>query len=41
LYVPTVRGKAYIRQKVDEFKYTFQHIFGGVAHEGESISSAK
>jgi two-component system, response regulator PdtaR len=41
LYVPTERGKAYIRQKVNEFKYTFQHIFGGVAHEGEGSRSAK
>jgi DNA-binding NarL/FixJ family response regulator/DNA-binding PadR family transcriptional regulator len=41
LYTPTVRGEVYIPQKVDEFKYTFQHIFGGVAHEGESIRSAK
>jgi len=41
LYVPTERGKAYIHQKVNEFKYTFQHIFGGVAHEGEGIRSAK
>jgi len=41
LYVPTERGKAYIHQKVNEFKYTFQHIFGGVAHEGEDIRSAK
>jgi len=41
LYVPTEPGKVYIRQKVNEFKFTFQHIFGGVAHEGESISSAK
>jgi CheY-like chemotaxis protein/DNA-binding PadR family transcriptional regulator len=41
LYAPTERGDAYIRQKVNEFKYTFQHIFGGVAHEGESIRSAK
>ncbi|MFA4824522.1 MAG: response regulator [Methanoregula sp.] len=41
MYVPTERGGAYIRQKVNEFKFTFQHIFGGVAHEGESIRSAK
>ena len=41
LYVPTEPGKAYIRQKVNEFKYTFQHIFGGVADEGEGIRSAK
>ncbi|MCX6683898.1 MAG: response regulator [Methanoregula sp.] len=41
LYVPTERGAHYIRQKVNEFKYTFQHIFGGVALEGESIRSAK
>jgi CheY-like chemotaxis protein/DNA-binding PadR family transcriptional regulator len=41
LYVPTEPGKVYIRQKVNEFKFTFQHIFGGVAHEGESIRSAK
>ncbi|MDO9035309.1 MAG: response regulator [Methanoregula sp.] len=41
LYVPTEPGKVYIRQKVNEFKFTFQHIFGGVAHEGEGISSAK
>jgi DNA-binding NarL/FixJ family response regulator/DNA-binding PadR family transcriptional regulator len=41
LYAPTGEGDIYIRQKVNEFKYTFQHIFGGVAHEGESIRSAK
>lgn len=41
LYVPTEPGKVYIRQKVNEFKFTFQHIFGGVAHESESIRSAK
>ena len=40
-YVPTAKGKVYIKQKVNEFKYTFQHIFGGVAHEGEGIRSAK
>jgi len=41
LYFPTAWGEAYIRQRVNEFKNTFQHIFGGGAHEGESISSAK
>ena len=41
LYVPTEQGKVYIRQKVNEFKFTFQHIFGGVADEDESIRSAK
>ena len=41
LYAPTAKGKVYIKQKVNEFKYTFQHIFGGVAHEGESIRSEK
>lgn len=41
MYVPTEQGKVYIRQKVNEFKFTFQHIFGGVAHEGESFRSAK
>lgn len=41
LYAPTERGKVYIKQKVNEFKYTFQHIFGGVAHEDEGIRSEK
>ncbi|MFA4859942.1 response regulator [Methanoregula sp.] len=41
LYAPTERGSMYIRQKVNEFKFTFQHIFGGGAHDVESISSAK
>jgi DNA-binding NarL/FixJ family response regulator/DNA-binding PadR family transcriptional regulator len=41
MYAPTERGKVYIKQKVNEFKYTFQHIFGGVAHEGEGIGSEK
>ncbi|MDO9325784.1 MAG: response regulator [Methanoregula sp.] len=41
LYVPTERGRVYIRQTVNEFKYTFQHIFGGVLHESERINNAK
>jgi CheY-like chemotaxis protein len=28
LYVPTEQGEAYIRQRVNEYTYTFQHIFG-------------
>jgi len=39
LYYPTERGRTYIRQKVNEFRCTFQHIFGGITHDGESIRS--
>jgi CheY-like chemotaxis protein len=28
LYCPSEKGKTYIRQKVNEFRFTFQHIFG-------------
>jgi CheY-like chemotaxis protein len=41
LYVPTEQGEAYIRQRVNEYTYTFQHIFGGGAHESKGISSTK
>jgi len=39
LYSPTATGKLYIAQKLNEFKFTFQHIFGGTTSESESISS--
>ena len=39
LYSPTATGKLYIAQKLNEFKFTFQHIFGGLPSESESISS--
>jgi CheY-like chemotaxis protein/DNA-binding PadR family transcriptional regulator len=39
LYCPTKTGKLYIAHKLDEFKFTFQHIFGGVSNESKSISS--
>jgi two-component system, response regulator PdtaR len=41
LYVPTEQGQTYIRQTVNEFKCTFQHIFGGGIHEGKDIRSTK
>jgi DNA-binding NarL/FixJ family response regulator/DNA-binding PadR family transcriptional regulator len=41
LYVPTEPGKTYIRQKLNEFKFTFQHIFGVMNNESESIRSTK
>lgn len=39
LYIPTENGKLYIKHKLNEFKFTFQHIFGGVTRESESIGS--
>jgi YesN/AraC family two-component response regulator len=39
LYCPTEMGKLYIGHKLNEFKFTFEHIFGGVGNEGKSISS--
>ena len=39
LYSPTATGKLYIAQKLNEFKFTFQHIFGGITRESESIRS--
>ena len=39
LYVPTEKGQRYIQKKVNEFRSTFQHIFGGVTNGSESISS--
>jgi len=39
LYSPTEKGKLYILHKLNEFKFTFQHIFGGTTSESESISS--
>jgi YesN/AraC family two-component response regulator len=39
LYIPTEKGKLYITHKLNEFKFTFQHIFGGMTRESESISS--
>lgn len=40
LYFPTEKGNKYINQKVNQFKFTFQHIFGGMTNESKSISSA-
>lgn len=39
LYVPTEKGQRYIQKNVNEFRMTFQHIFGGVTSGSESISS--
>lgn len=41
LYEPTQAGKIYIRQKLNEFKCTFQHIFGGMNYESQGCSSGK
>jgi len=39
LYCPSETGKTYIRQKVNEFRFTFQHIFGtagDIAPQGQA-----
>ncbi|MFA5294445.1 MAG: response regulator [Methanoregulaceae archaeon] len=38
LYFPTEKGRKYIRQKLNEFKFIFQHILGG--HVDEITSSS-
>jgi DNA-binding NarL/FixJ family response regulator/DNA-binding PadR family transcriptional regulator len=39
IYCPTEKGKLYIRYKLNEFKFSFEHIFGCVTNESKSISS--